>query len=79
MATVGQLGASAMRRVTVHYANSPTRTTGDDDLEDDSIDDGLLQFVLGQVWYLLHTLSSLSSLPPNKHNILSHDFHRLHS
>jgi E3 ubiquitin-protein ligase BIG BROTHER and related proteins len=56
MATVGQLGASAMRRVTVHYANSPTRTTGDD-----SIDDGLLQFVLGQVWYLLHTLSSLFS------------------
>ncbi|KAK3128227.1 hypothetical protein QOZ80_6BG0458660 [Eleusine coracana subsp. coracana] len=46
MATVGQPGASAMRRITVHYANSPTGNTGEDNLEE--LDEGLLQFVLGQ-------------------------------
>ncbi|RLN13079.1 hypothetical protein C2845_PM09G01150 [Panicum miliaceum] len=42
MATVGQPGA--LRRITVHYANSPTRSTGDADLDDD-----LLQFVLADL------------------------------
>ncbi|TVT98094.1 hypothetical protein EJB05_46588 [Eragrostis curvula] len=46
MATVGQPGASAMRRITVHYANSPTRNTEEESLED--LDDDLLQFVLAQ-------------------------------
>jgi E3 ubiquitin-protein ligase BIG BROTHER-like protein len=45
MATVGQPGA--LRRITVHYANSPTRRTGEADLED--IDDDLLQFVLADI------------------------------
>ncbi|GJN29865.1 hypothetical protein PR202_gb18126 [Eleusine coracana subsp. coracana] len=49
MATVGQPGASAMRRITVHYANSPTGNTGEDNLEE--LDEGLLQFVLGQSQY----------------------------
>jgi hypothetical protein len=48
MATVGQPSDSAVRRITVHYANSPTRNTGEENFED-SIDDGQLQFVLGQV------------------------------
>jgi E3 ubiquitin-protein ligase BIG BROTHER-like protein len=45
MATVGQPGA--LRRITVHYANSPTRRTGDADLDD--LDDDLLQFVLADL------------------------------
>ncbi|CAL5050561.1 unnamed protein product [Urochloa decumbens] len=45
MATVGQPGA--LRRITVHYANSPTRSTGDADLDD--LDDDLLQFVLSDL------------------------------
>ncbi|XP_062227899.1 E3 ubiquitin ligase BIG BROTHER-related-like [Phragmites australis] len=46
MATVGQPGPGAMRRVTVHYANSPTGNTGEANLE--GLDDHFLQFVLGQ-------------------------------
>ncbi|XP_062233735.1 E3 ubiquitin ligase BIG BROTHER-related-like isoform X2 [Phragmites australis] len=45
MATVGQPGA--MRRITVHYSNSPTRNTGDANLE--GLDDDHLPFVLGDV------------------------------
>ncbi|RCV19926.1 hypothetical protein SEVIR_4G015200v4 [Setaria viridis] len=45
MATVGQPGA--LRRITVHYANSPTRSTGEADLED--LDDDLLQFVIADL------------------------------
>nr|CAB3469301.1 unnamed protein product [Digitaria exilis] len=45
MATVGQPGA--LRRVTVHYANSPTRSTGDADLQD--LDEDLLPYLLSEV------------------------------
>jgi len=63
MATVGQSGA--LRRVTVHYANSPTRSTVAEVSLDD-LDDELLQFVLadllpGQV----HAPSSPSALQHN--------------
>jgi hypothetical protein len=46
MATVGQSGA--LRRVTVHYANSPTRSTVAEVSLDD-LDDELLQFVLADL------------------------------
>ncbi|KAJ1257725.1 hypothetical protein BS78_10G018500 [Paspalum vaginatum] len=45
MATVGQPGV--LRRITVHYANSPTRSTAEANLDD--LDDDLLQFVLADV------------------------------
>ncbi|KAG0512490.1 hypothetical protein BDA96_10G018300 [Sorghum bicolor] len=46
MATVGQSGA--LRRVTVHYANSPTRSTVAEVSLDD-FDDELLQFILADL------------------------------
>jgi len=45
MATVGQ--PSALRRITVHYANSPTRSTGDADL--DELEEDLLQSVFADL------------------------------
>jgi len=45
MATVGQPGA--LRRITVHYANSPTRSTGDADLEE--LEEDLLQSVFADL------------------------------
>jgi len=79
MATVGQPGA--LRRITVHYANSPTRSTGDADLDD--LDDDLLQFVLadllsGQVCCFVSEspLSRLISLfPPRTRSRLAFAYH----
>ncbi|OEL32710.1 hypothetical protein BAE44_0006270 [Dichanthelium oligosanthes] len=65
MATVGQPGV--LRRITVHYANSPTRSTGEADLDD--LDDDLLQFVLADI------LPDISCVPSPSDSDDDHDHH----